>query len=126
MSTGALPPLNPPVLFTFTLPRALTSYQLGILRQLQAGATITEQRHKVIQKPYFEIRPPVDERGISKNGFSIISESVRRDAIAALSAHGLIERGAEPIEHDFYLACDLRGHYDVWIWSLTAQGKEWA
>jgi hypothetical protein len=92
------------------IPKPPTPSQLAVVRQLQAGSIMHERRSKTEQKPYYKLD------GIT----------MRRDAVAALLAHGLIERGAEPIKHDYYLECVLRGQYDVWHWNLTAKGKEWA
>jgi hypothetical protein len=100
---------------TITLqPKPLSAYQIGLLVQLKAGRPSTiiyERRHKTEQKPYY--------------GFSSYNcGGIRRDAIAALRRHGLIERGAAPVDDDPWCKYEGRGHHEVWHWHLTAKGLE--
>jgi hypothetical protein len=106
--TGIVPLPMPEESYTFTVaPKSLTKGQIAIIRLMQAGNPLGEgRRHYDAETPTFDIK------GNKANG-------IRKSAIAALVAHGLIERGAEPA----YKA-DAWTRHDTYLWSLTAKGKE--
>ncbi|WP_159011727.1 hypothetical protein [Bradyrhizobium sp. S69] len=81
--------------------------QVAIVRLMQAGHPLVEgQRSDNADIQTFDIK------GNKANG-------VRKSAVAALVAHGLIERGAKPIDQiPFYY------RHDIYHWSLTAKGKD--
>jgi hypothetical protein len=105
MSTGSMPSVYLP--FKIYLPRPLTPGQIAIVRLMQAGNPLVEgQRSDDADIPTFDIA------GNKANG-------IRKSAVAALHAHGLIERGAEPIDQiAFYYK------HDIYHWTLTAKGKD--
>ena len=104
MSTGSIPSV--PIVFRFTIPPALTPGQSAIVRAMQAGAVLAESRHEA-DTPTFRL--------VS----ATLDQPVTNSAMAALAAHGMIERGAQPVDQiPFYY------RHDIYHWSLTAKGKE--
>jgi hypothetical protein len=83
---GVVQPPMPDESYTFTVtePKPLTKGQIAIIRLMQAGNPLGEG-----QRRYDSDTPTFDIKGNKANG-------IRKSAVEALVAHGLIERGAEP------------------------------